>query len=157
VTEKRGLVEDRTTDSFLFVSNDLSAINDTHNNRFICLGGVEFESFDKMDDVDHPLPGCWEIDIINLEPEDLFNYVNVHCAGSHNQIFRISSKNGMISREGQLAEIGIGPDFEICVGLTIDTTADPPVKHGHPANTENRYGHSDRIANKKTWFSPNAE
>lgn len=98
MTEGRELVEDRTTDSFLFVSNDLSAINDTHNNPFTYLGGVEFESFDKMDDVDHPLPGCWEIDIINLEPEDLFNYVNVHCAGSHNRIFRISSKTGDLPR-----------------------------------------------------------
>ena len=148
MTAKGELIEDRKTDSFLFISNDLSAINDTHNNRFIYLGGVEFESFGKMDDIDHPLPNCWEIDIINLEPDDLFDYVNAHCAGDHNQIFRISSKNGMISREGKLAEIGIGPDFEICVGLTIDTTADPPVKHGHPKNTENRYGHSDRIANK---------
>ena len=135
VTEKGELVEDRITDCFLFVSNDPSAINDTHNNRFIYLGGVEFESFDKMDDVDHPLPGCWKIDIINLEIDDLFDYVTAHCVGNHNQIFRISSKNGMISREGQLAEIGIGPDFEICVGLTIDTTADPPVKHGQPAIT----------------------
>ena len=112
----------------LFVSNDLSAIDDPSNSRFVELGEVLHEQFLRIDHEDDELAfGVWEIEV-----DCSLGKVQLHCLEGQNQVFRIASGVDSLSREGEWVSYSLPEvlnDEDRPIWLAMDTSVDEPVRH----------------------------
>ena len=113
---------------YLFVSNDLSAINDPDNSKFIALGEVLHEQYENLGGDDgFPAFGSWEIEV-----DCGIDKVQDHCPEGRKQVFRVVADTESLSRKGEWAEFTPPDDFNDeyrPIRLGIDTLPDDPVRH----------------------------
>ena len=113
---------------YLFVSNDLSAINDPDSSRFVALGEVLYEQYEKIGgDDEFPAFGYWEIEV-----DCGIDNVQAHCPEGRQQVFRIAGDTESLSRKGEWTVFTPPDDFNDQfrpIWLGIDTLPDDPVRH----------------------------
>ena len=119
----------------LLVSDDLTAINDPQDSKFVTLGEVLREQFQKIDEFeDFPAFGVW-----NIEVDCGLAKVQRHCPEDRKQVFRLVGDTESLSRIGEWDMFSL-PDNSnkksrpIWIG--IDTLPDEPVRHAITPETD---------------------
>ena len=120
----------------LLVSNDLSAINDPGNSKFVVPGEVLHEQYERIESMDDsPAFGVWEMEVdCDLgKAQDRNREENLPVEYSH--VFRVVSNTEHVSRVGRWASFS-GPDApHEGLWMSIDTMPDDPIRHIRTANT----------------------
>ena len=123
----------------LLVSDDLSAINDPGNSKFVVLGEVLHEQYRRIESMDDsPAFGVWEMEVdCDLDKaHDRIREKNPPVEYSH--VFRVVSNDEHVSRVGRWASFSL-PDIlngaDRPIWMSIDTMPDDPIRHIRTANT----------------------
>lgn len=133
-SEPKIFQEKEVSNKRLFVSNDLSAIDDPNNSGFAELGEVLHEQFQKIDHENDELAfGVWEIEV-----DCSLGKVQLHCFEGQTQVFRIVSGLESLSREGEWVSYSLPDDLndeDRPIWITIDTSVEEPIRHAFTMKT----------------------
>lgn len=123
----------------LLVSNDLSAINDPANSKFVVLGEVLHEQYERIESSNgFPAFGVWEMEV-NCDIGKAHDHIREENPSvEYSHVFRIVSNAENVSRVGRWASFSL-PDIlngeDRPIWMSIDTMDDDPIRHIHAANT----------------------